>query len=96
MEAHLNNHHRNTLEEIFAHPTSANIEWRHVLSLLRTIGTADEEHNGKFTVTLGDETEMFEGPSGKDVDAQMIVDLRRMLGEAGFAPDERPPAPRTS
>ena len=40
MQAHLNNHHRDTVEKIFSHPTSRNIEWRQVLSLLETIGTA--------------------------------------------------------
>jgi hypothetical protein len=30
----LNNHHRNTLEAIFNHPASGNIEWRQVVSLL--------------------------------------------------------------
>jgi hypothetical protein len=30
-------------------------------------------------------------PHGKDVDAQMIVDLRRMLRQAGFAPDDGAP-----
>jgi hypothetical protein len=30
-------------------------------------------------------------PHGKDVDVQIVVDLRRMLNEAGFAPDGSPP-----
>jgi hypothetical protein len=42
-------------------------------------------------VTLGPETEVLEAPHGKDVDAQMIVDLRRMLRQAGFAPDDGAP-----
>ncbi|MGO9791714.1 MAG: hypothetical protein ACLP8S_20090 [Solirubrobacteraceae bacterium] len=94
MEAHLTNHHRNTLEKILAHPASTNIEWRQVLSLVRTIGTAAEEHNGKVTITLGGEIQMFEVPRSKDIDVQTIVDLRRMLRQAGFAPDERSPQSR--
>jgi hypothetical protein len=31
--AHLSNHQRNTLRQIFQHPASHNIEWRAVLSL---------------------------------------------------------------
>ena len=42
------------------------------------------EHNGKFKVTLGSEIEVIERPRGKDVDTQMIVDLRRMLTGPGF------------
>jgi hypothetical protein len=84
MAADLNNRHRDTLEKIFAHPASANIEWREVLSLLEAVGTVTEEHNGKVKVTLGPETEVLQPPRGKDVDKQMIVDLRRMLTNAGL------------
>jgi hypothetical protein len=37
---------------------------------------------------LGSETEVLEAPRGKDIDQQMIVDLRRMLREAGVSPDD--------
>ena len=42
-----------------------------------------EEHDGRLRVRLGDETETFDRPHGKDVDEQMLVDLRRMLTGAG-------------
>jgi hypothetical protein len=84
----LNNHHRDTLKKILDHPASGNVEWRQVLSLLEAIGTVEEEHNGKFKVTLGAETEMLGRPHGKDVNRQMIVDLRRMLTGAGFSADD--------
>jgi hypothetical protein len=91
MEAHLSSHHRDTIERIFRHPASRNIEWRQVVSLLETIGTVTHEHNGKLKVVVGPETEVLPEPHGKDVDAQLVVDLRRMLKQAGFAP-EGPPA----
>jgi hypothetical protein len=84
--ADLDHHHRDTLEKIFSHSSSGNIEWRQVLSLLEAVGTTSHEHNGKLKVTLGTETETFKPPSGKDIDEQMLVDLRRMLTGAGFAP----------
>ena len=62
------------------------VEWRHVRSLLEATGTVVEEPNGKLRVTLGDETEVFVPPHGKDADVQQLVDLRRMLKNAGFAP----------
>jgi hypothetical protein len=82
----LDSEHRNTIEKIFSHPSSGNIEWRQVTSLLEAVGTATEEHNGKLRVTLGGETEVLQPPHGKDIDQQMIVDLRRMLRRAGLAP----------
>jgi hypothetical protein len=86
MTTQLDSQHRNTVEKIFREPSSGNIEWRRVKSLLEAAGTATEEHDGKLKVTLGDETEVLEPPRGKDVDQQMIVDLRRMLRRAGLAP----------
>jgi hypothetical protein len=91
MEAHLSSHHRDTIKRIFSHPTSRNIEWRQVVSLLETVGTVTHQHDGKLKVALGPETEVLRAPHGKDVDVQMVVDLRRMLTQAGFAPDGSPP-----
>jgi hypothetical protein len=90
MEAHLSSHHRDTIDRIFAHPPSRNIEWRQVVSLLETIGSVTHEHNGKLKVTVGPETEVLPAPRGKDVDVQNLVDLRRMLKQAGFSPDGAP------
>lgn len=83
--AHLSKNHRDTLLQIFQHPTSHNIEWRAVVSLLEAVGSVEERRDGKLEITLGRETEVFTRPKGKDVDVQEIVDLRRMLTSAGLA-----------
>jgi hypothetical protein len=87
MEAHLTKHHRAMVEKLFSHPLSGNVEWRQVLSLLGAIGTVTEQANGKVKVTIGPETEVLHPPRGKEIDTQMVTDLRRMLRQAGFAPD---------
>ena len=86
MAAGLSHHHRDTLAKIFSHASSGNLEWRQVLSLLEATGTTSHSHNGKLKVTIGSETEVFQPPRGKDVGEQLLVDLRRMLKNAGFAP----------
>ena len=88
---HLSNHHRTTLRQIFDHPVSHNIEWRAVVSLLEAAipaegGSVAEDGAGKLAVTIGDQATFLERPQGKDIDAQQIVDLRRLLTEAGYAP----------
>jgi hypothetical protein len=83
---HLDNRHRNTLRQIFEHPVSHNIEWHAVTSLLEAIGTVTVHHDGKVTVTVGPERTIFDPPAGKDIDEQMVVDLRHMLSNAGYAP----------
>jgi hypothetical protein len=56
------------------------------MSLLEAVGTVTVRHDGKVAVKVGPELEFLEPPSGKDVDDQMIVDLRRMLTGAGYRP----------
>ncbi len=83
---HLDNHHRNTLRQIFEHPVSHNIEWHAVMSLLDAVGTVSVRHDGKVAVTVGSEAAFLEPPVAKDIDAQRVVDLRHLLGQAGYDP----------
>ena len=80
----LNSHHRRTLEQILQHPVSHNIEWPAVLSLLEAVGSVKESHDGKYVVTIGTETETIERPRNKDIDTELVVDLRRLLRNAGY------------
>jgi hypothetical protein len=83
---HLSPAHRDTLASIFRHPTSHNIEWHDVLSLLEAVGSVKERHDGKYTVTVGGVTEVVERPRHKDIDTDEVADLRRMLSQAGYGP----------
>jgi hypothetical protein len=83
---HLNNHHLDTLGAIFAHPMSHNIRWVDVVSLAGAVGSVEEKHDGKFRIQIGAEVEVFDRPKVKDIDTQQIVDLRRMLHNAGYRP----------
>jgi hypothetical protein len=83
---HLDNHHRNTLHQIFQHPVSHNIEWHAVTSLLDAIGTVEVHPDGQVAVSVGSQSAFLEHPAGKDIDEQMVLDLRRMLSKAGYEP----------
>jgi hypothetical protein len=83
---HLDSRHRDTVRQIFEHPASHNIEWRAVMSLLEAIGTVTARHDGKVAAKVGTELAFLDPPPGKDVDEQMVVDLRRMLTSAGYGP----------
>ena len=80
----LNGHHRATVEKIFQHPVSHNIQWHDVLSLLQSVAEVHEVHDRRYKVTLGAETETLEAPLRPDIDEQMVIDLRRMLNGAGI------------
>ncbi|ERK71259.1 hypothetical protein [Leifsonia aquatica] len=83
---HLSEHHRTTLEQIERHPTSHNLEWHAVLALLEEAADVREEHDGKYIVKLGEERLVLTRPRHKDVDEQMIVDLRHLFTSAGYLP----------
>jgi hypothetical protein len=84
---HLNRHHQVTVKGIFGHPVGHNIEWHDVLSLLEKVGTVVEEDNGRFTVTVGSETQTFDEPRHHDAGVQQVLDVRRMLEGAGITPE---------
>jgi hypothetical protein len=77
---HLNNHHRDTLLQIFQHPTGHNI----VVSLLEAVGTVEPRHDGKYLIRVGGEREVITRPPGKDIEIESLQDLRRMLSAAGY------------
>ncbi len=83
----LDGHHRATVEKIFGHPVSHNIEWHDVLSLLESVAEVSKGHDGRFVVTLGSETQTYDAPRGRDINEQQVVDLRRMLRGAGITPE---------
>lgn len=82
--AHLSGHHRDTLLQIFQEPTGHNVEWHDVMSLLGAIGSIEERHDDMFVFRIGPDTEVLKRSDGKDIDGQQLVDLRRMLAQAGY------------
>jgi len=86
---HLSQHHRTTLEHIERHPTTHNLEWNDVIGLLNEVADVREEHDGKFVVKLEDERLTLTKPRHKDVDEQMVLDLRRMFKNAGYTATEK-------
>ena len=82
---HLRGHHRDTLLRIFQQDTNYNVEWHDVMSLLEAVGSIEQRHDDMFLFRIGQETEVLRRPSGKDIDGQQLVDLRRLLTNAGYA-----------
>lgn len=83
---HLNNRHRDTLQKIFAHPVSHNVEWQDVIGLLGAVGDIEERH-GNLAVTLGGETEVLHRHgSEKSLDADTVMKLRKLLASHGIDP----------
>jgi hypothetical protein len=86
--AHLNGHQRDTLAQIFRHPTSHNIEWHDILSLLNAVGRVRETNKGHIEITIGEVVEVLEPDRHKEIDTEQLAILRRLLRRAGYAPED--------
>lgn len=51
-QLHLSRAHLHTLEQVFQHPITHNLEWRKVVSLFEAEGQIEQEHNNHLKVTL--------------------------------------------
>ena len=84
--AHLSNHQRSTLRQIFQHPAGHNIEWRAVLSLLRQSAQPRSSTAAKLRSPSGPRPNTSTRPH-KDIGTQAVASLRRMLTQAGDGAD---------
>jgi hypothetical protein len=64
---HLNSHHLDTVMKIFAHPTSHNIRWEEVMSLIGEIGSVEEKHDGKVKHQVAAVKAALHGPKHRIV-----------------------------
>ena len=84
----LDGRHRDTLRRIFEHPTSHNIEWHEVTSLLDAVGDVTVRHDGKVAVKVGPELEFLDAPAGKDIRAAraMVRSMKISCGALNVCP----------
>ena len=79
---------RRTLDALFAHPTSANIQWRDVETLLRELGADISEREGsRVAVILFGEVRVFHRPHpGPNTDKGAVASIRKWLEQHGVVP----------
>jgi hypothetical protein len=76
----LSNSNQRTLDRIFQHPISHNLEWRDVHSLLEGMGDVSKEHNGSLKVTRNGQTLVLHPTSKKDVtEMEEVMKLRHFI-----------------
>jgi hypothetical protein len=80
--------HVKTLAAIFTRPTPANIQWRDIESLFRTLGADIEEREGsRVAVVLFDEVQVFHRPHpDSTTDKGAVVSVRKWLDSHGVTP----------
>jgi HicA toxin of bacterial toxin-antitoxin, len=80
--------HERTLDTIFAHPTSANVQWRDVEALFRELGAEISEREGsRVAVVLFSEVRVFHRPHpSPNTDKGAVASIRRWLEQHGVQP----------
>ena len=76
---------RRTLEAIFHHPSAHNLEWRHVVALLETMGEVEEKANNEFSIEIAGKRHLLHKPHTKDLTGSEVIDLRQFLIAAGWS-----------
>lgn len=84
----LTGRHRDTLEHVFAHPLSHNVEWHDVVALLREAASVTERDDGNVEVRAGDQELMLTRPHGKDLEPDAVVAVRHLLESLGYGPQD--------
>ncbi len=81
---HLSHKHTRTIERVFQHPASHNLQWRDVIALMEHMGSVQAQENGHLAFTVNGVTEVFRRDQEKDVsEMQEVLDLRHFLEPAG-------------
>ena len=77
-----------TLDAVFAHPTSGNIQWRDIEALFREIGADITEREGsRVAVFLFGEVRVFHRPHpSPNTDKGAVSSVRKWLEQHGVAP----------
>ncbi len=77
--------HTKTVSAIFGHPTPANIHWRDVEALLKSLGAEIEEREGsRIAVFLFSEVQVFHRPHPEPtMDKGAVVSVRKWLQSHG-------------
>ena len=80
--------HRQTLELLFAKPTSSNIKWHDIEALLVSLGAEVSEREGsRIGVRLFGERRVFHRPHpSPDTDKGAVVAIRKWLEQNGVTP----------
>lgn len=80
--------HRKTLEALFAHPISANINWRDIEALFKELGAEISEREvSRVAVVLFSEVRVFHRPHpGSATDKGAVASIRDWLDMHGVRP----------
>jgi hypothetical protein len=82
----MNNKHRKVLEAIFAHPISANIDFKDVEHLLQDLGAEIEnKHGARIGVSLNGHQAAFHH-ANHSIPKEEVIQIKKFLEACGVVP----------
>jgi len=86
----MNHRHRKVLQALFAHPVSANIDFREVEAVLNELGAEIDNRSGsRVGVTLKGHTVVFHH-ANHSVPKEEVAQIRKVLIDCGISPEQFP------
>ncbi len=86
----MNHRHRKVLHSLFAHPVSANIDFKEVVHVLEALGAEiDNKSGNRIGVTLNGHTAAFTHVT-HDLPKEEVVQIRKFLETCGIDPEAYP------
>ncbi len=85
----MNHKHAKTLEKIFQHPISNDVQWTEVMKLLKGLEAEIEfnKHSGKTMIILNEKKILLPKQTHKFIsNHKEVIELRHFLENAGAAP----------
>ena len=85
----MNHHHQKVLESLFAHPISANIDFKDVEHTLAELGASIEEKSGnKVSITLNARSLVIHRPHHHVLPKDEVAQIRGFLVDCGIDPSQ--------
>ena len=80
--------HQRTLELVFAHPTSANVQWKDVECLFKELGAEVSGREGsRVAIVLFNEVRVFHRPHpSPNTDKGAVASIRKWFEQHGVSP----------
>ncbi len=86
----MNHHHAKVLQALFAHPVSANIDFKQVVHVLEALGAEVENRSGnRVAVTLAGHTAAFTHAK-HSLPKEEVEQIRKFLETCGIDPADYP------
>ena len=78
---------RMTMEALYQHPLSHNVQWSDVVALFAKLGTVDHKSSNEIAFSIGGKRHQVRKPHSKELTAADVMAFRHLLSRSGWSPE---------